>query len=463
MPKVHRDTLLALLNEYADVFRPSLGKTDLITHNIELMDKTPCVGPIYRIAETLKPRFEAEMNRLLKAGVLRECSSAYRSPVIILEKANKSLRIVCDYKKINLITKDDLYPMTDPYDVLTKAAGRKFISKLDLCSAFYQIPLSEKCQEYTSFSCYLGSYCFTRAAQGLKTSPRTMQRLMDMILRGTSAYASVLLDDIVISSPSFDDHVSHLREILSRLRAANLTASLSKSEFLLKSITILGHCLEDGLIKPSQKHVENVLKIGPQTTKAGVRAILGILGYHRHFVPSFAELTYEFTELLRKDQPEKGIRWEQRHTEALEKVKRILTSNPILVPPRHDRDYIIMSDATDKTVASVLVQEDDDGTQRNVAYFSRKLLSNEQNWSVLEKEAYGILLSVLKWHQWVYGHKILALTDHRALEFLDSTAQHNSRIARWKVILSNYTIETRYRRGVDHVNCDALSRIEMPE
>lgn len=461
--KEQRDRVLALLYEFADVFRPSLGKTDLITHHIELTDTTPCIGPIYRMAESLKPRFEIEINRLLEAGVLRECNSAYRSPIIAIEKPNKSLRLVCDYKQLNKKTKDDLYPMSDPYDVLTKAAGKKFISKLDLTSAFFQIPLAEDCQEYTAFSCFLGSYCFTRAAQGLRTSPRTMQRLMDKILRGTSKYASALLDDIVISSYSFNDHLVHLREILSKLRAANLTASLSKSEFLMKSMTILGHCLEDGLIKPSQKHIENVLKIGPQTTKAGVRAILGILGYHRHFIPSFAELTYEFTELLKKDQPEKGIKWEKRHTDALEKVKHILTSNPVLVPPRHDRDYIIMSDATDKTVASLLIQEDDDGTQRNVAYFSRKLLPNERNWSVLEKEAYGILLSVLKWHQWVYGHKILALTDHRALEFLDSTAQHNSRIARWKIILGNYIIETRYRRGVDHINCDSLSRIEMPD
>jgi len=205
---------------------------------------------------------------------------------------------------------------------------------------------------------------------------------------------------------------------------------LNKSEFLLKSITILGHRLEEGLIRPSEAHIENVLQIGPQTTKAGVRAILGILGCHRHFIPSFAELTYDFTELLRKGQPETNIKWENRHTEALDKAKLILNSKPVLVAPRHAKDYIIMSDATDKTMASVLVQEDEQGIQRNVAYLSRKLLPNERNYSVLEKEALGVLASCLKWHQWIYSHKILALTDHRALEFLESTVQHNSRIAR---------------------------------
>jgi RNase H-like domain found in reverse transcriptase len=226
-------------------------------------------------------------------------------------------------------------------------------------------------------------------------------------------------------------------------------------------MTVLGHCLENGEIKPIKQHIEDVLKIRPQTTKAGVRAILGILGYHRQFIPNFAELTYDLTKLLKKSEPDKNIRWESVHTDALERVKTILTSNSVLVPPRHDQGYIIASDATDRTIASILMQEDDNGVHRNVAYFSKKLLPNQQNWSVMEKEAYGILASVIKWHNYVYGHKIVAITDHRALEFLDSVAKHNSRIARWKIIFNNYEITTRYRRGQDHINCDALSRIEI--
>jgi len=95
------------------------------------------------------------------------------------------------------------------------------------------------------------------------------------------------------------------------------------------------------------------------------------LGYHRHFIPSFTELTYDFTELLRKGQSETNVKWGNRHTVALEKVKLIPTSKPVLVAPRHDKEYIIMSDATDKMIASVLVQEDDQGMQRNVAYLSQ--------------------------------------------------------------------------------------------
>jgi hypothetical protein len=145
----------------------------------------------------------------------------------------------------------------------------------------------------------------------------------------------------------------------------------------------------------------------------------------------------------------------------LNQVKEILTSKPILVAPQHDKDYILMTDATDKTIASVLAQKDDAGLERNVAYFSRKLLPRECNYSVLEKEGLAVLASCLKFHDWIYGHRVLVRTDHRALEFLDSVATHNSRIARWKVILANYDIKTEYRRAKDHGNCDGLSRIEI--
>jgi hypothetical protein len=244
-----------LLTEFSDVFRPSLGKTHLATHKIQLIDDTPCVSRSYRIPETMKQPLEDELNRLLAAGVLRHCSSDFRSPLIPIKKPDGSLRLVNAYQAINARTKDDLYPMANPLDILSKAAGKKYISKIDLSKAFLQIPLDESCQEYTAFSCTLGTLCWTRACLGLKNSPRTMQRLKDSLLRKTSRFAGCMIDDVIISSDTFELHLQHVREILSRFRAENLAASVSKSEFLMKSMTVLGYCLEDGVIKPSHKHI----------------------------------------------------------------------------------------------------------------------------------------------------------------------------------------------------------------
>ena len=260
-------------------------------------------------------------------------------------------------------------------------------------------------------------------------------------------------------SNSFNEHLCHLREIFCRLKEAGLTVSIGKSEFCMKRMTVLGHCLENGTISPSDSHIADVMRIGPQKTKSGVRALLGLLGYHRQMIPNYADITLCLNQLLKKGQPDR-VCWEQCHTDALNKIKSILSSKPVLVAPRFDREFIIMCDASNFCVSGILAQSDDSGVERNVAYFSRKLKPNEINFSTIEKEALAILECCLKWAQFIYGYPVKIRTDHRALEFLESVAKHNARIARWRVILSSFDLNTEYRRGRDNGNADALTRIE---
>jgi hypothetical protein len=234
------------LDEFKDIFRPSLGKTQLATHYIKLKDKTPRVKPSYRIPESLKKPFEDEVKRLLAAGILRECESEYRSPIIPIRKSDGSLRLVNDFSLLNAKTMDDLYPMHSPNEVLSLSAGKPWISKLDLFKSYLQVPMAEECQDMTAWQCHLGTFRWSRMAMGLKNSPRTMEILVNGLLKNTSSFANSLVDDITVSSQTFELHLIHLREILTRLRSANLTASLSKSEFAMRSLTVLGHCIENG-------------------------------------------------------------------------------------------------------------------------------------------------------------------------------------------------------------------------
>jgi hypothetical protein len=172
------------------------------------------------------------------------------------------------------------------------------------------------------------------------------------------------------------------------------------------------------------------------------------------------------TELLKKAEPDRNINWRPCHSQALEQIKQILTSKPVLVPPIFDgREFILMTDyaQNNHSVAGVLAQKDDFGVERNISYFSRKLLPRERSYSVLEGEMLGILTGCLKFHDIIYGYRIIARTDHQSLQYLETLSRHNARVARWKIILANYDIKTEYRKGTQHGNCDALSRIEMPD
>jgi hypothetical protein len=389
--------------------------------------------------------------------------SSFRAPIVPVLKPDQAIRLCVNFKKLNAVTVDDLHPLSDPNEILTQAAGAAFITKIDLTQSFFQVPLKKECQHYTAFQCHIGLFEFTRAPQGLKNSPRTLDRLIKRLVRAAGRYegsnAGSHLDDIIISSSNYSVHCQHVRAILTQLRDANLTANVAKSEFCLKSMEVLGHLLEDGLIKMSPSKVQAIMDIGPCKTKNGIRAILGLAGYYRSFFPNFAEITSCLTDLLGKNKPNR-ITWETKHSIALEKIKQVLMSKPVLVAPDHSRDFIIQSDATQNSVAAVLSQRDDHGVERVVAYASRKLLPREQNYSVMKKECLGILFAVLKWNTWIYGRNVLVQTDHRCLQWLDSISNHNARLARWNLIFQNYSITTEYRRAAMHANVDSLSRIE---
>jgi hypothetical protein len=404
-----------VLNEFVDVFRPSLGLTTLAEHSIDLIDDKPVSRPMYRVPESLKKPLAEEIDRLLKAGVLVEGQSDFRSPLIPIKKADNSLRLVNDFKMLNSKTRADLYPMADPNQIIQRAAGKKIISKIDLSKSFLQIGLRKEHQHYTAFSIPShGTLMWTRMAQGLTGSPATMQRLIDRLIRGCENYASAMLDDFCIYSDSVAEHCQHLRQILSRLREANLTASISKSQFAMAKLEVLGFCLEGGFIKPCQKHVQAISQIQRPRTKSGVRAILGLIGYHRQMIPNAAEIMYPLTQLLRKNMPDK-IQWEARHDDALAKIKAVLTSDPVLAPPIFDgRPFILMCDASMHAVSGILAQSQGAGEciERNIAYFSQKLLDRQTRYSVLELEMLAILQSCLKFHEIIYGFPVIVIQYH---------------------------------------------------
>jgi hypothetical protein len=294
---------------------------------------------------------------------------------------------------------------------------------------------------------------------GLKTSSMALERLVRRILNGTGEFTASLADDITIGSTEWPEHLTHVREVLDRLRAAGLTATAEKCQFALETMKILGHTWSNGKISPNSDKVDTILNLGPAKTKKGVRAILGMASYYRCYFPNLAENTHCLNELLHKDKPER-VKWLPQHTAALEAIKRGLTSKPVLAAPNPDKPFIVQTDATQHSVAAILTQIDDEGREHVICYASRKLLPREERYSSMERERLGIIFAVTKWEQWLYGQKIIVQTDHRPLQWLDSIANHNARLARWNNTLQNWDIETQYRNAREHSNADSLSRLE---
>ena len=450
-----------MLNSFPDVLTEKLGVSDVLTHKIELTDDTPCVSRPYKIPHSLEKPVQQEIDRLLDLGVISESTSDYCAPMVpVRKKGSDEIRITVNFSRINAKMRDIKFPMTNPTILLGKVAGKPFVSSCDLSKSFYQLRLHEDSRRFTAFWAGNCSYEFNRVPMGIKTAPAILQKLMTKVLRGTEDFTSSLLDDIVIFSDTWEEHVKHVKQVMERLREAALTLNVAKCQFCLKSMNILGYTLMDGKLMPSDDKVEAIMKLAPAKTKKGVKAILGLAGYYRNLQPNFAETTYCLNELLKKNQPEK-VRWQEKHSKALDTIKQNLTRKPVLTGPQFDREFLIFSDATQKTIAAILSQKDNDGCEKVIAYASRSLLEREQKFSSIERECLAVIWSLQKWEQWLWNQKIRVITDHQPLQYLSrNLTSKNARLLRWHLFLQAWDITTQYRRGCDHGNADALSRLE---
>ena len=247
-----KQRLIEMLNSFSDVFSQVPGRTDLIEHEIRLRDETPCKQPRFRIPEKLKPEVEAEIDNLLKGDFIRESDSEFVSNLVIVRRKDKSIRLCTDLRLINAKTIPCSYRGPDIQDVIHKAAGKRFTSRLDLRQFYWQIPLSKSSQKYCGFYVDgIGQFCWNVTPFGCMNASKTAQKLVDELLTGLRHSAAVFQDDVIIASHTFEQHLIDLSEVLTRLLDAKLTANEKKCDFLVEKLILLRHVIEDGKIRPS--------------------------------------------------------------------------------------------------------------------------------------------------------------------------------------------------------------------
>jgi hypothetical protein len=459
-----KQEMLALLNDYDDVFTERTGRTHLVEHNIVLTDSTPCAQSAYKIPEALKDQVEEQITKLLAGGFIQESQSPFSAPLLVVKKRGNKIRLVNNFKRLNDKTTEDGYLMADPAEILTKAAGARYVSLIDLRNFYWEIPLSPSCRKYTSFRTPWGSFEWCVLAQGLKGAPLTAQRLMDKLTRGAGRYSASLQDDLICYSMDFESHLKHLRDLLNRLRSAGLTANTEKCNFAREQIQILGHMLNTltGEISPSDEKIKVIKDLPRPGTKVKLQAFLGLTNYYRNHVKAFSEIAFPLTELLKKKVPNNiAPLWNETHEQAFQTLREALISKPVLRAPDHQRPFILQTDASQSqmAVAAALCQRDDQGTEYVIGYASRKLLPRETHYSVIELECLAIVLGVRKFEQYIYGRKMIVQSDHQPLKFLHNMSSSNPRLARWSLLLQKFDLQPTYRSGGQHQNVDGLSRL----
>ena len=297
-----------VLIEFKDRFVNRLGRTSLVQHKIRLTTDKPVAPKSYGIPESLKDQVHQQIKEMIRDGIIEPSESPYASPIVCVRKKDKSIRICADLRQLNAITIADEYPASDMRAIIDKAAGAKYITGLDLQQAFFQVELDEQSRPYTSFKTPFGLFQYCVLPNGAKNSSKCFQRLADKVLRGAEGFAAAHVDDFIIFSHTWDQHLLHIREVLTRLREANLTVKIQKCQFGMKSIKILGHIITDGVIKPDPEKTTAIANYPVPKTKRQVRAFLGLGNFYNRFIPDFGTKAAPLTELTRKDQPDR-VKW----------------------------------------------------------------------------------------------------------------------------------------------------------
>ena len=332
----------------------------------------------------------------------------------------------------------------------------RFMSKVDCKSAFWLVPMASEDQCKTAFITRQGLYEFTVMPFGLTNAPATLQRLMNELLKDLIGVSCcIYLDDCLVCSETFEDHVRDLRQVLLRYRAAGLKANPKKSELGLTEVLFLGHVVDQHGIRPNPEKISAVQKFLPPTNITEVRSFLGLVNYYRRFIPDMARIALPIQNLTRKDVT---FIWTDACEAAFRRLKELLTSAPLLRRPDFDHPFLLQTDWQPTGMGAILSQKIDN-VEHVIAYASKSLKIQEQHYAPTEGELLACMWAIRHFHCHLHGHPFVLETDHKALTYLLTSKNLSTKLTRYAMELQEYDFEMRHRPGHLHTNVDALSRL----
>ena len=279
------------------------GEVKEVCHEIAAGDNPPIRQQVRRVPFALRKRVNELVGEMLSGGVVRESSSPWASPVVLVRKKNGELRFCVDYRRLNAVTRKDVFPLPRFDDLLDQLKGKRIFSTLDAKSGYWQILMGPSSREKTAFIMHSGLYEFNVMPFGLCNAPATFQRLVQRVLMGLESFCSVYIDDILVFSANPEEHVEHLRQIFGRLRRFGLKLHPEKCKFGRSRVEYLGHVISEEGISPNPDKDKAVCEFPVPTSVKGVRQFLGMASYYRRFMPKFAKIAAPLHALTRESVP----------------------------------------------------------------------------------------------------------------------------------------------------------------
>ena len=322
----------------------------------------------YQLPKVWKQPVKEEFWELLRLKIITHSTSPWSFPIVRIRKPDGKVRICVDYRRLNSITNPNPYyiPLVDK--LLQKVGSSQVLSKIDLAKGFYQVGLTDEARARSAFVTAMGKFELLRMPFGMRNAPPTLQRLMDIVLKGKETFCTAYIDDILIYSSTGVEHIGHVSEVLEVLQKNCLTAKPSNSVWGMETIEYLGHRIGKGQVAVPEARTKAITKYQKPQKQSDIRAFLGVTGYYRKFIRNYAFTAQPLSAALRKTEP-KEIIWTPEREKAFYTLEKPLCDVCYLTIPTPEDTYIVYTDASYMGIGGVL-SVSREGLELPVAFFT---------------------------------------------------------------------------------------------
>ncbi len=491
LPEDQRQQVKQMLREECDVFAKDDWDTGCIKNlemKIQLKDNVPIQRTYNAIPKHLYQEVKSHIQDLLHRGWIKKSCSSYSSPVVCVRKKDGSLRLCIDYRLLNGKTLPDRHPIPRIQEILENLGGNSWFTVLDQGKAYHQGFVSEESRPCTAFITPWGLYEWVRIPFGLTNAPACFQRYMEGCLGDLRDEMCVpYLDDVLVFSSSFNQHIENVRQVLRRQRERGIKLRPKKCDFFKSEVCYVGRVVSAEGYKMNPKEAEAVqtLKHETPTTVREVRKLMGFLSYYRSYIPDFSRTAKPLYELLAKPKsevkqnqkkkelsrksarlsPSHPVQWTALHKETLNRIVDQLTNPPVMAYPDLEKPFVLHVDTSEDGLGAVLYQCQE-GVLRVIAYGSRTLTAAERNYKLHSGK---LEFLALKWaiterfrDYLFHAPHFTVYSNNNPLTYVTRSAKLNTTGHRWVAELADYRFTLKYRPGTANRDADFLSRRPKP-
>ena len=384
----------ALLEHYASAFAEDYddltpGGADLPLFDIEIQDVKPIRRGIRPLAFAEEEVVQEKIRELLHAGIITPYNGPWRFNIVLAKKSDGKYRMCVNFKPLNNVTHKDSYSPPNIRVLLEAMAGSMYISDLDLFSGYHQLPMTERAKEMCAFGTPFGVYRYEYLPFGVTNAVAHFQRVMDQLFaQDIGKNVKVYLDNIIVHSKSFDEHLADLENVFEKIADKKLRFNAKKCHLFRRELRLLGYVVDGQGIRVDSEKIKALDALRSVKNVRETRSLLGFFGYHRDFIPCYADIAAPLTKLTRK-----GVifEWDDEQDFALQQLKESVMISGILRHPDPSRTFYIFFDGATSIGVGAAFYQEYEGRLHPVTFWSRILKNVETRWPAHQIELVAVV------------------------------------------------------------------------